>query len=95
MPAYSARLVVVTNDSTDSYPITPKVQVEFERQFKVGLAKAFQDDVRVEYLYWIAWKASHAAGKVVKPFDSWLDEVVDVQLEDVPTAPFDATASPG
>lgn len=85
------RLTVVTTGGTDTYPVTPKVQVEFERQYKVGIASAFQDP-KVEYMYWIAWKASHAAGKVVKPFDSWLEDVIDVQLEDGATGPFDATA---
>lgn len=88
-------LTVVTDDYTDTVPVTPKVQVEFERQYKVGIAAAFQDP-KVEYMYWIAWKASHAAGKVVKPFDQWLDTVQDVQIVDGDNnRPFVATALPG
>lgn len=86
------RLIVVTADSTETVPVTPKVQVDFERQYKVGIAKAFQDEMKVEYIYWLAWKAMHAAGNVVKPFDQWLDNVLDVQVEDTTTPPFGATA---
>lgn len=84
-------LTVVTDDFTETVAVTPKVQVDFERQYKVGIAAAFQDP-KVEYMYWIAWKACHAAGKVVKPFDQWLDTVHDVQIEDGNNRPFDATA---
>lgn len=76
------KLTVVTADGSESFAVTPKVQVEFERQYKIGIARAFQDELKVEHIYWLAWKAMHYAGRVVKPFDSWLDEVVDVQMED-------------
>jgi hypothetical protein len=88
----SMQLTVVTADGAQTYTVTPKVQVDFERHFKTGIAKAFQEDLRVEQLYWLAWAATRAAGTVVKPFDAWLEEIIDVQLEDVPTRPFDATA---
>jgi hypothetical protein len=86
------RLTVVTADGSNTYGVSPKVQVEFERHFKVGIAKAFQDEQKVEHIYWLAWKAAHAGGAVVKPFDGWLDDILDVQLEDGNSAPFDATA---
>jgi hypothetical protein len=89
---FSMHFTVVTKDGSRSYPCTPKVQVDFERQFKIGIAKAFQEDQKVEHVYWLAWASQRAAGDVVKPFDAWLDEIVDVQLEDNPTRPFDATA---
>lgn len=76
------KLTVVTTDGPESFAITPKVQVEFERQYKIGIARAFQDELKVEFLYWLAWKAMHYSGRVVKPFDSWLDEIIDVQLEE-------------
>jgi hypothetical protein len=86
------QLTVVTADSTETVTISPKVQVEFERQYRIGIAKAFQDELKVEYLYWLAWKSIHASGRVVKPFDSWLDDVVDVQLGDSgPDRPFVGT----
>jgi hypothetical protein len=88
------RLEVVTDDGVEQFPVTPKVQVEFERQFKTGIGKAFADEQKVEHIYWLAWKASHAAGRIVKPFDGWLDGVLDVKVIS-DAAPLDETASPG
>lgn len=91
----SLTLLVTTADGTERYVVTPKVQVEFERQYKTGLGRAFQTDMKAEYIYWLAWKAIHYSGKTVRPFDSWLDDVIDVQLEDTATAPLDETRSSG
>jgi len=87
------KLRVVKNDGpVGEFPVTPKVQVEFERQFKTGIGKAFENDLKMEHIYWLAWKAQHYAGVVVKPFDSWLDEIVTVEVVDEGTAPLDGTA---
>lgn len=83
--------VVTTEGELGEFVVTPKVQVEFERHFKIGVGKAFQQEQRVEHMYWLAWKAVHAAGHNVKPFDSWLDAVVDVQMVD-DASPLDETA---
>lgn len=91
----SLSLSVTTKDGTNRYAITPKVQVEFERQYKTGIGRAFQTELKAEYIYWLAWKAIHYSGQVVRPFDSWLDEVMDVQLDDTASAPLDETASSG
>lgn len=73
------------------YPVTPLVQVQFEREFKVGLAKALTVEQRQEHLYWMAWACMRAAGQVVKPwgdgFLALLDDVKVVPRED----PTDAT----
>lgn len=83
--------VVTTAGELGEFAVTPKVQVEFERHFKIGVGKAFQQEQRVEHMYWLAWKAVHAAGLNPKPFDSWLDEVVDVQMVEDKTGPLDET----
>jgi ribulose bisphosphate carboxylase small subunit len=83
--------VVTTAGELGEFTVTPKVQVEFERHFKIGVGKAFQQEQRVEHMYWLAWKAVHAAGHSVKPFDSWLDEVVDVQIVEEKSVPLDGT----
>ena len=67
------------------YTVTPAVQVAFEREFKIGVAKAFgSDGMRNEHLFWLGWKAMHNSGRVVKPFDSWLAELVGVELVNEP-----------
>ena len=74
-----------------TYPVTPVVQVAFEREFKVGIGKAFTVDQRNEYLFWLAWKSMHAAGRVVKPFDGWLAELAGVETVDENVGPTVAT----
>lgn len=55
--------------------IGPKVQVQTERQFKVSMAS----DVRLEYVYFMAWKALNLAGKEPNDFDHFLDLVDEVE----------------
>ena len=81
------KLRVITDDGpVGEFLVTPKVQVEFERQYKTGIAKAFETEMKMEHVYWLAWKSMHYAGHVVKPFDSWLETVVNVEIDndDVP-----------
>jgi len=84
--------IVMSDGSVDDYAITPKVQVEFERQYKVGIAKAFDAELKMEHVYWLGWKAAHYAGKNPKPFDSWLDGVESVELVNDVDRPLDETA---
>lgn len=86
------RVRVVRNGEPEAvYQVTPKVVVEFERFHKVGLAKAFQEQQKLEHIYWLGWAAERASGRVVPVFDQWLDEIENVDME-TPEAPFDGTA---
>ena len=76
----SMTLRVTVAGETNEYTVGPKVQVAFEREWKTGLPKAFSTEQRMEHMYWIAWKAQQAAGVVVKPFDTWLDSVENVEV---------------
>jgi hypothetical protein len=73
-------LRVETENGSGDYQVGPKVQVAFEREWKVGMPKAFNTEQKMEHLYWLAWKAVHASGEVVKPFDGWLDSVTSVEI---------------
>lgn len=73
-------LRVTTERGADEYVVTPKVQVLFEREFKMGLPKAFTAEPRMEHVYWLGWRAMQAAGEVVKPFDEWLGSVRSVEM---------------
>lgn len=76
-------LLRVTLDTGEVVDVsaTPSVIVAFERHFKVGLAGALSADQKMEHVYWLAWKGMHASGRVVKPFDQWLDTIENVELE--------------
>jgi hypothetical protein len=77
---FGLTLRVITTAGDEEVGVTPRVVVAFEREFQTGLGKAFQSDQKAEHMYWLAWKASSTK----KAFDSWLDELIDVQVvEDV------------
>ena len=83
----SMTLRVTTEDTSGDFTVGPKTQVAFEREWKVGLPKAFGDQQRMEYVYWLAWKAMQDSGVVVKPFDGWLATVQQVEMIGVDDAP--------
>jgi len=73
--------ISVTIDGEEQLlPVKPKSVVAFERQFKMGLTRAFGADQKMEHIYWLGWEAMRASGVVVKPFDQWLDTVDECQL---------------
>jgi hypothetical protein len=82
--------VTRTDEPEATFTVTPRCMVEFERFFKIGVGRAFQEEQRLEHVYWLAWKATNAAGVTVPVFDAWLDTVVDVELE-TEAVPFDAS----
>jgi len=75
-----------------TYTLTPAILVAFERQFKIGMAQAFQSDtMKIEYIYWLAWEAeqrdnlAHQGIRVL--FDDWLKTVEEVVDPDAETDP--------
>jgi hypothetical protein len=96
MAGVSMKLTVERNDgSSDTYTIKPVTIVAFERQFATGIG-SLETDRRMEYLYWLAWDAEKRAGKIVKPFDGWLDEIADVDpVDEAAAGPLSPAAIPG
>jgi hypothetical protein len=74
------KLKVTVDDEEIVAPITPKCAIEFERHFKMGLPKAFTQEQKMEHLFWLGWACVKATGRVIKPFDSWLDQVQNVEM---------------
>jgi len=58
--------------------ITPKVQVMVEHHFDTSLV----DLGRVEHVYYMGWAALKAAGKDPGEFDTFLDQIEDVERVD-------------
>ena len=71
---------------TQTYTIKPVTVVAFERNFNVGLG-SLPTNPRMEFVYWLAWDSEKRVGKVVKPFDGWLEDVVDIELDEGEAAP--------
>jgi len=73
-------------------PVTPRAAVNFERHFKVSLTKAITEQEMMEHWFYLAWECVRLSGRVVKPFDGWLEDVQSVQfVGDSEPAPLDVT----
>jgi hypothetical protein len=73
--------VTMTGNPPVTVKLTPKVVVSAERQFKLPMAQLFSaESMSYETMAWVAWKAMHVAGHVVKTFDLWLDDLEAVEF---------------
>ena len=61
--------------------VKPVTQVAFERHFGVGLA-SLADDLKIEYIYWLAWDSLRKLGEKPPEFDPWLESVESVESVD-------------
>jgi hypothetical protein len=76
----SFNVQVVMGDHTHVFPVKPRTILAFERKFAMGMGKAFTQDHRHEHIFFLGWEAMRSSGHVVKPFESWLEEVEEVEL---------------
>lgn len=80
----------VTVSEGDSYDLNigPKAIVEVERHFKKSMAQLFSaENASYEALCYVAWRGSQLAGKVVKPFDEWLNDIDGIEAVDEQAVP--------
>ncbi len=84
--------VTMTGEAPVVVTVTPRVILEFEREYKTGLVGAMSQDMHLEHVFWLGWKSMHRAGYVVKPFDVWCEELEDIEL-DVDAVPLDEEPS--
>tara|TARA_R100000808_G_C2059501_1_gene91555 strand:- start:58 stop:366 length:309 start_codon:yes stop_codon:yes gene_type:complete len=79
----SIRLQVEPKNEGDPYTvgITIKTAIAFEREYKTTLGEAFSGAPSIEHIAWIAWQATRQSGRVVKPFDQWVEnDIEDITL---------------
>jgi hypothetical protein len=79
--------------SEETYSILPVTNVAFERQYRMGLGQAAKDP-HSEHTYWIAWDCERRSGRVVKPFDEWLETVAEVSAKAEDGNPTDGSLMP-
>ena len=84
--------VTMTGEPPVVVAVTPRVILDFEREFKVGLVGAMSNEMRLEQMFWLGWKSMHRAGHVVRPFDAWCEDLEDIELQ-VESAPLDEEPS--
>ena len=73
---------VKTNDGTDAtFPLRPRIIVDFEQKYNKGLAKLIGEEQKLEHIYYLAWLALKHNGNIIKPFGGdFLDTLKEVSL---------------
>ena len=81
----------VVQSAGDAYEVamTPKLIVAVERQFAQPISTLFGESTSYEVLCWTAWKGAQASGRVVKPFDEWLDDIDAIEAAEEPRVPLE------
>lgn len=66
------------------YPITPSIEVAFERHAKGGFSKVFREEEKATHIYYLAWEAIKRSGEVVALWDTdqFLDTLKSVEVVD-------------
>lgn len=65
------------------YPVTPAIEVAFERHFKGGFYRLLAEEQRSEHACWLAWECLRRSGEVVPPFgDDFLDTLAGIDIVD-------------
>lgn len=92
--AVQRRFVVVAylDGRQERYPLTPAVDMEFERTYKVSVNRMDDGAAGATNMYRLAWLCARRHGGVTKVAEDWANDIegVDVETEDI--APFVAGA---
>jgi len=90
MAALMRLRVVPTVGDAYEVSLTPKLIVAVERHFSQPVSSLFGDSASFEVLCWTAWKGTQASGRVVKPFDEWLDDLDSIEAAEEPRVPLES-----
>lgn len=75
-------LSVTKNDGTiHNYRIGAPHIVAFEREFGMGLGRAFSEDQKMEHVLWLAWTADKRQNQSAQSFDEYLDQVANIDID--------------
>jgi hypothetical protein len=69
--------VTMNNGKEYIVKVTPRVEVNVELHFKIGLP-SIQNDPHAEHVYYLGWAAMVVAKMYHSDFDAFLDELDDV-----------------
>lgn len=90
MAALMRLTVQPTTGESYEVTVTPAVIVAAERHFGKGMNQLFGEAMSYEALAWLAWKGTHRAGAVVKPFDEWLDTIEGIEAGEQKRVPLES-----
>lgn len=71
--------------------------IAFERHYDKPMM-VFAEDVRIEYLFWLAWTALHRRKVISEDFDTWIervDEVTAGNADDAEIVPLETSQPTG
>ena len=76
--------VTMADGEVNIFPITPSVEVAFEKMAKGGFSKVFREREMATDIYWLAWECMRRSGATVSPPDSekFLDTLKSVEVID-------------
>lgn len=79
-----AKLKITRADgSVSEHQITPSIEYSFEIYAKQGFHKAFRDEEKQTFVYWLSWECIRRSGETVKPFGlEFLDTLSKVEVLD-------------
>lgn len=68
------------DDRTELVTATAADAIAFERQYDKPISVL--NSGRIEYMWWIGWRALTRTNKTSLPFDEWLDTVAELKDEE-------------
>ena len=76
--------ITLVDGEVKIFPITPTIEVAFEKYAKGGFSKVFRTEERATDIYWLAWKVLERSGAEVHPPESekFLDTLKSVEVID-------------
>lgn len=74
--------ITKTNGDVVRAKVTPAVQYAFETHFNLGFVKAFTEEQKSSYLYWLAWKCLSLVEDVSTFGEKFLTTLENVEIED-------------
>jgi len=81
-------LTITVQTEEDKWSVKPiaATWVHFERQYNVKVPQ-LGNSLSMEHLVWLAWEQSRRENRPVKPFNEFLDTVIDLELGEPDTTP--------
>ena len=67
----------------DSWTVKPSIGtfVKFERHFKLPISALSNGALALEHLVWLAWEQARHEGKSVPPFDQFIEQVENLEMD--------------
>ena len=81
-------LTITVQTEEDKWSVKPILAtwVAFERQYNVKVPQ-LGNSLSMEHLVWLAWEQSRRENRPVKPFNEFVETLIDLELGEPDTTP--------